>query len=185
MYIGKRVQELRKVKGMSLTELAEKSGIQIATLSRIEHMKMTGTLECHMNIARALGVDITQLYSAIIREETTASPQVKTAQSPTDVFVHSDKSSYEILTSNVLAKRMMPILLKIEAGGQTNTEQNPPGSEKFVFVLEGKIEVHVREKSYALARHNTLYFDAGQEHRFVNAGNVTAKVICVGTPVAL
>ena len=69
MYIGKRVQELRKVRGMSLTELAEKSGVQIATLSRIENMKMTGTLESHMNIARALGVDVTQLYSAIIREE--------------------------------------------------------------------------------------------------------------------
>ena len=183
MYIGKRVQELRKVKGMSLTELAEKSGVQIATLSRIEHMKMTGTLESHMNIARALGVDVTQLYSAIIKEEDKAA--VQTPKSATDVFVHSDKSSYEILTSNVLGKRMMPILLKIEPEGRTNTEQNPPGSEKFVFVLEGKIEIQVGEKSYPLAKHNTLYFDASLKHRFINKGNVTAKVICVGTPVAL
>ncbi|HCI44234.1 MAG TPA: hypothetical protein DE315_01695, partial [Candidatus Omnitrophica bacterium] len=148
MYIGKRVQELRKVKGMSLTELAEKSGVQIATLSRMENMKMTGTLESHMNIARALGVDITQLYSAIIKEEDKAA--VQTPKSLSDVFVHSEKSSYEILTSNVLGKRMMPILLKIEAGGETNTEQNQPGSEKFVFVLEGKIEIQAGEKTYSL-----------------------------------
>ncbi len=183
MYIGKRIQELRKVKGMSLTELAEKSGVQIATLSRLENMKMSGTLESHMNIARALGVDITQLYSAIIKEEDKA--QVQTPKSLSDVFVHSDKSSYEILTSNVLGKRMMPILLKIEADGKTNTEQNQPGSEKFVFVLDGKIKIQVGEKTYSLARHNTLYFDASLEHKFSNAGKVTAKVICVGTPVAL
>ena len=183
MYIGKRVQELRKVRGMSLTELAEKSGVQIATLSRIENMKMTGTLESHMNIARALGVDITQLYTAIIKEEDKA--QVQTAKSVSDVFVHSDKSSYEILTSNVLGKRMMPILLKIEAGDRTNMEQNPPGSEKFIFVLEGKIEVQVGDKTYSLSKNNTLYFDASQEHKFVNAGKTTARVICVGTPVAL
>lgn len=183
MYIGKRVQELRKAKGMSLTELAEKSGVQIATLSRIENMKMTGTLESHMNIARAMGVDVTQLYSAIIREE--AGTAVQTPHSGTDVFVHSDKSSYEILTSSVLSKRMMPILLKIEPEGQTNTEQNPPGSEKFVFVLEGKIEVQVGEKTYALSKYNTLYFDASLEHRFVNKGGTTARALCVGTPVAL
>lgn len=183
MYIGKRVQELRKAKGMSLTELAEKSGVQIATLSRMENMKMTGTLESHMNIARALGVDITQLYAAIIKEEDKA--QVQTPKSLSDVFIHSEKSSYEILTSNVLGKRMMPILLKIEAGGETNMEQNQPGSEKFVFVLEGKIEVRVGEKAYSLSKHNTLYFNASLEHKFVNAGKATARVICVGTPVAL
>src|SRR3989344_6305811 len=183
MYIGKRVQELRKVKGMSLTELAEKSGVQIATLSRMENMKMTGTLESHMNIARALGVDITQLYTAIIKEEDKA--QVQTPKSLSDVFVHSEKSSYEILTSNILGKRMMPILLKIEPEGQTNMEQNPPGSEKFVFVLDGKIEVRAGEKVYALSRYNTLYFDASLEHKFVNTGKTTAKVICVGTPVAV
>ncbi|MBI5415330.1 MAG: helix-turn-helix transcriptional regulator [Candidatus Omnitrophica bacterium] len=183
MYIGKRVQELRKLKTMSLTELAEKSGVQIATLSRIENMKMTGTLESHMNIARALGVDITQLYTSIIREESKA--EVTTPQSASDVFVHSEKSSYEILTSNVLGKRMMPVLLKIEPEGRTNPEQNRPGSEKFVFVLEGKIEVHAGEKTYSLAKSSSLYFDASLEHRFINAGKTTAKVICVGTPVAL
>ena len=183
MYIGKRVQELRKAKGMSLTELAEKSGVQIATLSRVENMKMTGTLESHMNIARAMGVDVTQLYTAIIKEEDKA--QVQTPKSLSDVFVHSEKSSYEILTSNILGKRMMPILLKIEPEGQTNMEQNPPGSEKFVFVLDGRIEVRAGEKAYALSRYNTLYFDASLEHKFVNTGKTTAKVICVGTPVAL
>ena len=183
MYIGKRVQELRKVRGMSLTELAEKSGVQIASLSRIENMKMTGTLESHMKIAQALGVDVTQLYTAIIKEEDKA--RVHTPKSLSDVFVHSDKSSYEILTSNVLGKRMMPILLKIEPEGRTNMEQNPPGSEKFIFVLEGKIEVQVGDKTYSLSRYNTLYFDASLEHKFVNAGKTTAKVICVGTPVAL
>ena len=149
MYIGKRLREIRQAQGMSLTTLAEKSGVQIATLSRMENLKMTGTLESHMNIAKALGVDVTQLYTAIIREESKA--EAATTKSASDVFIHSDKSSYEILTSNVLGKRMMPILLKIEPDGQTNTEQNRPGSEKFIFVLEGKIEARVGDKTYPLA----------------------------------
>ena len=67
MYIGKRLHELRRAKGMSLSQLSQRSGVQIATLSRIEHLKMTGTLQSHMNIARALGVNLGQLYKDIIR----------------------------------------------------------------------------------------------------------------------
>lgn len=183
MYIGKRLKELRKAQGISLSDLAEKSGVQIATLSRIEHLKMTGTLESHMNIAKALGVDITQLYTNIIKEEDKV--DLKTSRSDTDVFIHSDKSSYEILTSNVLSKKMMPILLKIEPEGKTNIEQNQFGAEKFVFVLDGKIEVKIDDDSYVLSKNNTLYFDASFEHYFINIGKSTAKVLCIATPVAL
>ena len=183
MYIGKRLKELRKTKGISLTELAEKSGVQIATLSRIEHMKMIGTLESHMAIAKTLGVDITQLYTDIIEHKDKA--DMRANKSPSDVFVHSDKSSYEILTPKVLSKKMMPILLKIEPDGKTHKEQNPIGTEKFVFVLEGKIEVKVDETTYTLAKHNTLYFDASLAHSFVNTGKSTARVMCVATPVVL
>jgi len=183
MYIGKKLKELRKAQGMSLTSLADKSGVQIATLSRIEHMRMTGTLESHMSIAKALGVDITQLYSEIVQEEDKV--DLKTDKMASDMFVGSDKSSYEILTSKILSKKMMPILLKIEADGKTNIEQNQIGTEKFVFVLEGKIEVKVDSASYTLSKNNTLYFDASMEHCFINLGKTTAKVICVTTPVAL
>lgn len=183
MYIGKQIKELREERQMSLTELAEKSGVQIATLSRIEHLKMTGTLESHMNIARALGVDITQLYTNIIKEEDKV--DVRTSKTLTDVFVHSDKSSYEILTNKVLSKKMMPILLKIDPVGSTNKEQNQIGAEKFVFVLDGKIEARIGSQTHTLSKHNSLYFDASLEHQFVNKGTVTARVICVGTPVAL
>lgn len=183
MYIGKTLKELRKAAGMSLTELADKSRVQIATLSRIEHMKMTGTLESHMNIARALGVDITRLYAGIVKQEDKV--DMGTSQPRTDKFVHSDKSSYEILTSKVLSKKMMPILLKIEPAGKTQKEQNQPGAEKFVYVLDGKIEVHIEGKPYALSKGHTLYFDASVEHYFINNGKSTAKVLCIGTPVAL
>ena len=183
MYIGKKLRELRKAKGISLTELAEKSGVQIATLSRIEHMKMTGTIESHMNIAKALEIDITQLYMGIVPEKNKV--DLKTSQSKTDVFVHSDKSSYEILTAKILSKKMMPILLKIEPGGQTNVEKNQIGTEKFIYVLEGKLEVQIEDTTYSLLQGNTLYFDASVRHCFFNKDKSTAKILCVGTPAAL
>jgi transcriptional regulator with XRE-family HTH domain len=65
IYIGNKIKEVRKQKNIKLIELANSSGIQIATLSRIEHSKMTGTLETHVAIARALAVELYELYKDI------------------------------------------------------------------------------------------------------------------------
>jgi len=183
MYIGKKIKALRKEQGMSLSVLSEESGVQIATLSRMENNKMTGTLESHILIAKALGVDVTKLYSDIIKEDSRVDIQKEPSSS--DVFVHSNKSSYEILTTKVLSKKMMPILLKVEPGGQTSPEENKVGTEKFVYILEGKAEVTIGDETYSLSKGNTLYFDASLKHFFLNSNKSTAKLLCVITPPAL
>jgi transcriptional regulator with XRE-family HTH domain len=183
MYIGKRVKKFRELKDMTLSELAQKSGVQIATLSRMEHHKMTGTLECHVKIARALDIDITQLYadlSAELQEEATKHPK-----EITDVFVHSEKSSYEILTTNVIAKKMIPILIKIEPGGKTTLEKKRPGSERFVLVLSGQVDVIVAKKTFPLLKNHSLYFDAALSHYFTNKGSTATKLLSICTPVTL
>ncbi len=183
MFIGSKIKELRKAQKITLTELSQKSGVQLATLSRIEHSKMVGTLESHIQIAKALGVDVTKLYAGL---GATPKPiEVETPQSLSDKFQHSDKSSSEILTKKVLAKKMMPVLIRLDQGGETAVEQSAVGSEKFIFVLEGKIEAVINNQSYILEKTHTLYFDASHPHRLRNAGDKTARILCVGTPVAL
>ncbi|OGX27493.1 MAG: hypothetical protein A3D10_04170 [Omnitrophica WOR_2 bacterium RIFCSPHIGHO2_02_FULL_48_11] len=183
MFIGQRIKQLREAQKMTLTELSEKSGVQLATLSRMENMKMTGTLESHIAIAQTLGIELTQLYRDLDKKE--PKPDLRAARTASDVFSHNEKSSYEILTTNLMQKRMLPILLKIEPGGRTNKEQNIAGSEKFIFVLEGRLEIHVGSETYSLAKGNTLYFDAGMEHYFVNPGDKLLRAVCVLTPVSL
>ncbi|MBF0522845.1 MAG: helix-turn-helix transcriptional regulator [Candidatus Omnitrophica bacterium] len=183
MYIGKRLKELREENHLTLKQLAEKSGVQIATLSRIEHMKMVGTLESHMKIAEALGADITQLYTNLVAEEEKIN--IKNDETDTDIFVHSDKSSYEILTAKVLSKKMMPVLVKIEPKGKTNKEKNRAGTEKFIYVLDGQLTAHIGEKVYTLSKTHSLYFDASVSHYFENASKSLAKALCVTTPAAL
>lgn len=179
------MQELRKGRKMSLTDLAEKSGVQIATLSRMENQKMTGTLESHMQIAQALEIDLTELYKDVTVQNAEDRIEVQKKDAQADIFNYSDKSSYEILTSKILNKKMMPVLLKIEPGGATNKEQNNTGSEKFIFILEGHVAIEIGEKFYDLAQGNTLYFDSSLPHIFKNSGKHIAKLICVTTPVAL
>ena len=182
MYIGEKLHAVRKAKRISLTELSEKSGVQMATLSRIENKRMVGTLESHMQIAKALGIDVTELYQGLSHKNAIIDfGQDKN----TDIFTHSDEASYEILTKNIMNKKMMPTLVRIEEGGKTNKEQSPGGAEKFIFVLDGHVEININSQVFILHKYNTLYFDAAMPHYYRNTGKGVVKLICVGTPVSL
>ena len=182
MYIGEKLHAIRKSKRISLTELSEKSGVQMATLSRIENKKMVGTLESHIQIAKALGLDITELYKGLSQQNAIIDFG---NDKNTDIFTHSDEASFEILTKNIMNKKMMPTLVRIEEGGKTNKEQSPGGAEKFIFVLDGHVEININSQLFTLHKNNTLYFDASLPHFYRNTGKGVIRLISVATPVSL
>lgn len=186
MLIGRILKKLRKSQKLTLIELSKKSGVQVATLSRIENEKMVGTLESHLSIAKALGIDLTKLYKESSDSQDSLEPiAVETQDARSDQFEHSEKSGYEIMTKKVLNKMMMPVLIRLDAGGETTVEQNALRSEKFIYILEGTIEITVDQKPYILEKGHTLYFNAALPHQMRNKGDRTARILCVGTPVTL
>lgn len=58
-----KVREIRKARGLSQVELAEKAGVNQATISKVERGNMNVTLENITAIATALGVEPVQLFS--------------------------------------------------------------------------------------------------------------------------
>jgi quercetin dioxygenase-like cupin family protein len=183
MHVGEIIHALRKERKMTLLELSNKSGVALATLSRMENGKMTGTLESHMNICKALEISLPELYRDL--EASTKTVDVQTKKTRTDVFVHDKKATSEMLAPNILNKKMMPTMIKIAKGGNTHNEETKPGIEKFAYVLDGKVEANIGEERYVLGRGDTLYFESSTPHRFRNVGAGEARLICVITPPAL
>jgi len=183
MKIGARIRELRQESGLTLEELSKKSGIALATLSRIENEKMMGTIESHMKICKAIGITLPRLYSGLEKEKKEI--DVQKGKLRTEVFVHNKKSSSEMLTSKVLDKKMMPIMLKIQPDGSSDKEENKIGTEKFIFVINGEIEAIIGDEKYKLTKGDTLYFVASHPHIFKNIGKAEAQCICIISPPSL
>jgi len=183
MKIGERIRNLRKQKGLTLLELSRGSGVALATLSRIENNKMTGTLGSHTAICTALGITLPELYQDLSPSQ--SNPIIQTASERTDIFVHDNKSISEMLTPKVLDKKMMPIMVRLEPKGVTHKEENKKGVEKFVYVVTGKVEVVIGAKNYTLNKGDTLYFDSSVLHYFKNVGTSEARLICVVSPPML
>ena len=60
--IGAILKIFRIKKGMSLQEMAKVSGVQIATLSRMENNKAIGSLLNYARIAKALDLRLSELF---------------------------------------------------------------------------------------------------------------------------
>lgn len=180
MKIGKKLKALRKEKKLTLKDLSEKSGVQIATLSRMEHDIMTGTLNSHIDICKALGVSLSDFYHDVESEHKTIS--LIKRREKRESFLHPRKSTTEILTTKITEKKMMPLLIKIQKGGQTHREENKPGTEKFIYILEGKVHAKIGKEEYNLSKGDSIYFDASLPHLFYNSGKTEARALCALTP---
>jgi len=56
------IRQIREQKNMSIDELAKKSNVSKAHLSYIERNEKKATIDILVKIARALDIDITELY---------------------------------------------------------------------------------------------------------------------------
>lgn len=183
MHIGALMHKLRKEKKMTLMELSDKSGVALATLSRMENGKMTGTIESHMNICKALEVALPDLYRDLTLSQKEIDVQTKKMR--TDVFVHDKNAVSEMLASKIAGKKMMPVMVRINKGGVTHKEETRPGVEKFVYVLDGRVEAEIGDEKYNLTKGDTLYFEASIPHCFKNNDSTESRLILVCCPPIL
>lgn len=181
--LGDRIKSLRVARNLTLIEIAKKTGIDQATLSRIENGKMTGTLDSHMRIAEVLGVRLPELYEQVMEKITETKDRF--ARQKVETFSHSSGAIAELLTSGVLQKRMMPILLKVKAKGRTENEEYSASTERFIYVLKGSLEAVIGKEKRVLKQGENLYFNAGRPHHFRNPAGSEACCLSVMTPTSL
>lgn len=177
MNIGSTIYKYRKSKKMTLKELSEKSGVALATLSRMENGKMTGTLESHLGISRALDIALPDLYKELIAPG--KNTELRAGRINADVYVRDNKTASETLVSNTANKKMLPVVIKICKGGATQKECAAGGSEKFVYVIDGKVEATIGETKYSLGKGDTIYFESSAPHCFKNISNADCRLISV------
>lgn len=180
--IGGRIRTLRKERRLSLERLAGKSGVALATLSRIENGKGSGTFKTHQRIAEAFGLSLPELYRDL-RPQDHDAVMMDTQAEEVETFTYDEKASAVLLAKQLSGKQMLPQLILLQPAGKTTLEQYLAGTERWVFCLEGEVSVVVGSASYRLAAEGTLYFKASLPHHFENPGQTAARLLSVTSPI--
>ena len=181
--LGARMRQLRKQKGLTLVEIAEKTGVAQATLSRIETGVMIGTIESHAKIAEVIGVGLPELYQDM-DDRSSKTAHVKD-EDHKKAAVHSKNVKVTLLTQQVGSKKISPVLIELAGGAETEKEKKERGVEKFLWVQEGSVKIKLDKEEFDLKSGDTLYFDASFSHVIVNEAAKPAKVFVAISPAAL
>jgi transcriptional regulator with XRE-family HTH domain len=181
MHLGKTIERLRKEKHITLVDLSQKSGVAIATLSRIENGKMIGRVESHIKICDVLSVTLPELYKDFPKKTL----EVAKEKIGHTVGIQNNRFSSELLMSNTHNKKIIPFVIRIAKEERTSTDKTKTGVDKFIYMLQGNIEAHIGNEKYGLSQNNSMYFDSSVPHYFKNMGIVEARLICIVCPPIL
>lgn len=177
--LGPRIRQLRRQAGLSLAELAERTEVSEATLSRIETGKSDISAPHLYRLAAALGHDIGSFFEATPTRMAPGRRSVvrRGEGAPLD----TPRLHGRALAADLRHKRMHPFINHVEA--RTIDEAGglqAHGGEEFLYVLEGRLTVVT--DIYApltLEPGDSLYFDGAQPHAYLSdaPGGVTFLVI--------
>jgi transcriptional regulator with XRE-family HTH domain len=166
--IGARVKALRESEGLSLRDLAERSGVSAPMLSQVERGETSPTLTVAARIAAGLELRLSQLLRL---DETGAVTVVRASQRQRGGNKRGGHS-FEVLTSSQPGQRAELSRHTLAPGGATGAPDDPPmhepGSRETALVERGSVVLVCDGQRYVLEEGDCVTFDADLPHHFEN-----------------
>lgn len=164
--LGKRVKQLRADNKLTLDELAARSGVSRAMLSKVERGEKSPTLPVVVRIAKGLAIPLSQLIGEIPKPAS-----VTVIRSHERLSFRDPESGFErwVLSPDHINNGIELILHRIPPGQSSG--DLPPYSgpvTKYITVSEGELTVYVQDRPYTLQTGDTMHFEVNSSYRLVN-----------------
>lgn len=181
---GRRLRQLRRDRGWTLAEVAERSGLAISTISKAERGVISLTYDRLSQLAQGLEVDLAAFFNAEGQSFEPGSFAVarkgefKRQETPNYV--------YEMLFPDLWNKAMTPMMGSLKARELVDFEDfvRHPGQE-FLVVMEGAVTVFVEGRApVRLEAGDSIYFDSAVGHLYASDGDRDARILVVCVPGA-
>jgi transcriptional regulator with XRE-family HTH domain len=177
--LGARVRALREGMGLSLRELALRSGVSAPMLSQVERGETSPTLHVADRIAAGLELRLSQLLRLDEDGAVTIVRRDERRKGPAGARGHR----YEILTPPLPGQRAELSRHTLAPGAVTGGLGDPPmhepGSRETALVEAGRARLHVDGVGHELRPGDCVTFDADLPHHFENPGPAEAVLLAV------
>lgn len=175
--VGARVRALRESMGLSLRDLAQRSGVSAPMLSQVERGEASPTLAVATRIAAGLDLTLSQLLRLDESRHLviTRRGEGRTRRRRGHVV--------EELSPGVPGQRAEVSLHTLEPGAATGGPGDPPihapGSRETLHVESGSVVLWIDGDEHELAQGDSATFDADLPHHVENPGRKEARLLAV------
>ncbi|GAB4366998.1 MAG: XRE family transcriptional regulator [Deltaproteobacteria bacterium] len=179
--VGDHIREFREKSGVSLQQLAEKTGFSSALLSQIENRMTSPPLGTLVKIANALGTTVSTFiggkeereFSIVRKQERTTVSRVGLKEGGRSAY------TYEALGAGKAGRKMEPFLVRLKPLLDRNVAKNTHEGEEFLYVLSGKVEVFLDRYSDVLSEGDCIYYNSTIPHHVHSTEEKEALILAV------
>jgi transcriptional regulator with XRE-family HTH domain len=176
--VGPRIKALREAGGLSLRDLATRTGVSAPMLSQVERGETSPTLQVAGRIAAGLDLSLSQL----LRLDETGSVSIVRRK---DTKPTNTKAGHktEVLTSPLPGQRAELSRHTLKPNAATGDPGDPPlhepGAREIAHVEGGTLTLVIDGERHDLHAGDTVTFDADLPHHFENPGPGEATFLAV------
>ncbi|MDR2391373.1 MAG: cupin domain-containing protein [Planctomycetota bacterium] len=195
--LGERIRRVRLGKGLKVVDIANSTGLTSSSISQVERSKISPSISTLKKIAAALDHPLGDFFAnqdggggnghgngclVPFRRELGAavvSPVVHRSQRK--LLSPGKGVTFQLLNPDMSGP--IEFIYNIyEPGSGTGTEQySHPGFE-CGLILQGELEVTIRDKSYRLVEGDSITFWSSEPHSKVNPGDIVCVCVWANTP---
>jgi transcriptional regulator with XRE-family HTH domain len=180
--IGEKIRQLREIRSLSLTDLAERSRLNEDLIAQLESGELVPSLSPLIKIARSLGVRL----GTFLDDQESLGPVVSGLDSLKQVVRFSDKDhpghsdlDFYSLAANKGGRHMEPFVIEIYPSSAEDIHLSTHEGEEFLFVLSGEVEVAYGRDVYHLNKGESIYYDSIVPHHVHCSGDTSARILAV------
>jgi transcriptional regulator with XRE-family HTH domain len=176
VWIGARLRELRKDRGLSIQQVADRVGLSIGMISQIERGVSTPSLRSLRLLAEALDVAVSWFFASskghsasrhIIRRA-----QRRRLRVPDVGVVQELLSPDSAITVEIYEVTLEPF-------GSSGPGSYSHEGEKAGLVIEGEMRLIIGEEVHDLQCGDSFQFPSTKPHRFANPSNAQTRFVWI------
>lgn len=163
MKIHEKLKQIRKMRGLSIKELSEKTGLSAGFISNIERNINSPSIANLQTLCQILNVNIIDLL-----KKERSSVTVLKKEERTLVFDSSSEGTkyYNLTPDN---SKIDGICVVIEPNGVSDSTNWGHNHDEVGLVIEGELELEVAQEGiYHLSKGDTIYIKRNTPHRHKN-----------------
>jgi len=179
--ISNRIKQIRIEKKITIQELAIKAEVSKGLISQIENNRTVPSLGVLMNIIHSLNLDFNEFFKDISHQKKNPYPVIFKKQKDLQVFEKENVKGFfyhRSFTRNMQGGPVDFIMLELKKGARRN-KMVKTDSFEYNYMVRGKVEYTIGDKTYLFEEGDSLFFDSRLGHKLANIGKGDALMVVV------
>ena len=179
--VGDHIRQFREARGLTLQQLAERTGFSAALLTQFENRMTSPPLGSLVKIANALDTSVSVLiggetgreFSIVRKTDRRIVSRVGPKEGGRTAY------TYEALGAEKADRKMEPFLVRLKPLADRHVVRNSHEGEEFLYVLSGRVEIFLDDYADVLAEGDCIYYNSKIPHHVHSAEDTEAVILAV------